>query len=61
MEKFFQWLVGAVLKDSTESLIMAAQEWALNPRAIEAQDPRCRLCKEAPEIVDNITAVYKML
>ncbi|TWW53997.1 hypothetical protein D4764_0291640, partial [Takifugu flavidus] len=46
---------------------MAAQEQALNTRAIEArvyhttQDPRCRLCGEAPETVQDITGWCKML
>ncbi|XP_015224442.1 PREDICTED: uncharacterized protein LOC107080750 [Cyprinodon variegatus] len=41
---------------------MAAQKQALRTRAIEAhiyhtgQDPRCRLCKEAPETFRDITA-----
>lgn len=51
------------LKDSTEALIM---EQTLNTRANEAriyhtrQDPRCRLCKDAPETVQYITAGCKM-
>ncbi|TWW59309.1 hypothetical protein D4764_06G0008390 [Takifugu flavidus] len=46
---------------------MAAQEQALRTRAIEArvyhtrQDPRCRLCGDAPETVQHITAGCKML
>ena len=46
---------------------MAAQEQALNTRSIEAriyhsrQDPRCRLCKDAPEKIQHITAGCKML
>jgi len=52
--------------ESTEALIMAAQEQALNTRAIEAvvhlirQEPRCRLCKEASETVQHIAAGCKM-
>ena len=48
------------MKDSTEALIMAAQEQALSTRAVEArvyhirQDSRCRLCKEASETVQHI-------
>ena len=67
LKKSYQWLERAGLKDSTEALIMAAQEQALNTRAIEAQiyhtrqDPRCRLCKEAPETIQHITAGCKML
>ncbi|TWW69252.1 hypothetical protein D4764_18G0000580 [Takifugu flavidus] len=46
IEKTYQWLEKAGLKDSTEALLMAAQEQALNTRSIEArvdhtrQDPR---------------------
>ena len=61
IEKSYQWLEKADLKDSTEALIMAAQEQALSTRSIEAgfyhtrQDPRCRLCKDAPETVQHMT------
>ncbi len=66
IKKSYQWLEKAGLKDSTEALIMAAQEQALSTRSIEAgvyhtrQDPRCRLCKDAPETVQHITAGCKM-
>ncbi|KAF7649100.1 hypothetical protein LDENG_00146690 [Lucifuga dentata] len=46
---------------------MAAQEQALSTRSIEAgvyhsrQDPWCRLCKDAPETVQHIVALCKML
>ncbi|KAI3377065.1 hypothetical protein L3Q82_000275 [Scortum barcoo] len=62
IRKSYQWLEKAGLKDSTEVLIMVAQEPALSTRVIEArvyhtrQDPRCRLCKEAPETIQHITA-----
>ncbi|XP_051931065.1 uncharacterized protein LOC127607055 [Hippocampus zosterae] len=67
LKKSYQWLERTGLKDSTEALILAAQEQALSTRAIEAQiyhtrqDPRCRLCKEAPETIQHITAGCKML
>ncbi len=60
--KSYQWLERAGLKDSTEALIIAAQEQALNIRSLGAgvyhtrPDPRCRLCIDAPETVQNITA-----
>lgn len=50
------------LKDSTEALIMAAREQGLSKRSKEAgvcytrQEARCRLCKDASEIVQYITA-----
>ncbi|KAF7670308.1 hypothetical protein LDENG_00271880, partial [Lucifuga dentata] len=59
------WLEKAGLKDSTEALIIAAQEQALSTRSIEAgvyhsrQDPQ--LCKDAPETVQHILAGCKML
>ena len=65
--KSYQWLEKAGLKDSTEALIMAAQEQALSTRSVEAgiyktrQDPRCRLCKEHPETVQHITSGCKIL
>ena len=65
--KTYQWREKAGVKDSTEALIMAAQEQTLNTGSIEAgvyqtgQDPRCRLCKDAPEKVHHITAGCKML
>lgn len=44
-------------KDSPEALILSAQEQALSTRAIEIhhtrQDPRCRLCKEALETIQQ--------
>ncbi|TWW69428.1 ATP-dependent Clp protease proteolytic subunit, mitochondrial [Takifugu flavidus] len=67
IEKNYQWLKKSGLKDSTEALLMAAQEQALSTRATEArvyhtrQDPRCRLCGDAPETVQHITAGCKML
>ena len=67
IKKTYQWLENAGLTDSTEALIMAAQEQALTTRAIEARvyqsrsDPRCRLCKDAPETVQHIVAGCKML
>ncbi|CAK6977960.1 zinc-binding domain-containing protein%2C partial [Scomber scombrus] len=66
INKSSQWLEKAGLRDSTEALIMAAQEQALSTRSIEAgvyhsrQDPRCRLCKDAPETVQHIVAGCKM-
>ena len=67
IEKTYQWLEKAGLRDSTEALIMAAQEQALGTRAIEAKiyksrsDPRCRLCKDAPATVQHIIVGCKML
>ncbi|XP_078017068.1 uncharacterized protein LOC144458442 [Epinephelus lanceolatus] len=60
--KTYQWLENAGLTDSTEALIIAAQEQALSKRAREARvyhsrsDPRCRLCKDASETVQHIVA-----
>ena len=50
------------IKANTKALIMAAQEQALNTRAVAhelyhtGQDPRCRLCKQHAETMANITS-----
>lgn len=53
----------AGVKDSTEKLITAVQERALNTRASKAfgvsltrEDLRCRLCKDVPKTIQQITA-----
>ena len=62
IRKSYQWLEKAGLTDSTEALILAAQEQAPGTRWIEAgvyhtrQDIRCRLCKDASETVQHIVA-----
>ena len=67
IEKSYQWLDKAGLTDSTEALIMAAQEQAVSTRSIEAgvyhtrQDSRCKLCRDALETIQHITAGCKML
>ena len=49
------------IRANTEALIMAAQEQALNTRAVAheiyhtVQEPRCRLCKQHAETVAHIT------
>ncbi|XP_037549573.1 usherin [Nematolebias whitei] len=54
------------LKDSTEALIMAAQEQTISTLAIEIgvyqtrHHPRCKLCKYAPETGQNILAGCKI-
>ncbi|CAK6954711.1 zinc-binding domain-containing protein%2C partial [Scomber scombrus] len=66
IKKSYQWLEKTGLKDSTEELIVAAQEQALSTRSIKAgvyhtrQDPRCRLHKDAPQTVQHIIAGCKM-
>lgn len=58
LERSFQW---TGLKNSTEAIIMAAQEQAVSTSLIEGgvyhttQDPKCRLCKDAPETVQLVT------
>lgn len=53
IEKYYQLLEKAGLEDSTEALIIAAQEQALSIRSVEAgvyyirQDFMCRLCNAA--------------
>ena len=52
----------SIIRANTEALIMAAQEQALNTRAVAhtiyrtVQDPRCRLCKQHAETVTHITS-----
>ncbi len=63
IKKSYQWLEKAGPKDSTDELIMAAQEQALSTRSLEAgagQEPRCRLFKDAPETVQHIVTGCKM-
>ena len=66
IEKTNQGLEKAGLRDSTEALIMTAQEQAFTTRLIDAglyytrQDTRCRLCKDAPETMRHIAAGCKM-
>ena len=54
------------LVSGTEALITAGQEKALKKRSIEVrvyltgQDPRCRLCKDAPATVQHITAEWQV-
>ena len=60
MTKTYQWLTRSNIRPNTESLIMAAQEQALNTWAIAcdiyhtAQDPRCRLCMQHKETVAHL-------
>ena len=60
LEQTYQWLEKCDIRDSTEALIMAAQEQAVKTRAIEAkiwhtrQDSKCRLCKQHDETIQHI-------
>ena len=62
MARTYQWLNKSNIKANTEALIMAAQEQALNTRAVAheifhtVQDPRCRLCKQHTETVAHVTS-----
>ena len=57
-----QWLNKSNISAKTETLIMVAQEQALNTRTVThqiyhtVQDPRCRLCKQHAETVALITS-----
>lgn len=59
INKSFQGLDRAELKDSTETLIIEAQKQSLSTEAIEnrvhhmRQDLGCGLCKAAPETVQH--------
>ena len=62
MTHTYQWLNKNNIQANTEDLIMAAQEQALNTRAVgheiyhTVQDPRCRLCKQHAETMAHITS-----
>ena len=66
VEKSYQWLGKAGLRDSTEALIMAAQEQALSIRSIEvgiyhtSEDSRCWLSKGRPETIQHKTVGCNM-
>lgn len=59
IEKSCQWPDKAGLKNSTEVLIMAAQQQALSTRSIKAgvydttEDSKYRLSKDAPETIST--------
>ena len=60
MSMTYQWLDKTNIRANTEALIMAAQEQALNTRAIACDiyhtvtDPTCRMCKQHRETVAHI-------
>ncbi|XP_067126490.1 uncharacterized protein [Centruroides vittatus] len=66
-EKTWLWLINGALKKETEGLILAAQEQAIRTNAIKtkieksADDPTCRLCKEADETIDHILSCCKKI
>ncbi|XP_062829348.1 zinc finger protein with KRAB and SCAN domains 5 isoform X3 [Anolis carolinensis] len=66
-EKTWLWLTNGILKKETEGLIFAAQEQAIRTNAIKAKieksadDPKCRLCKEADETIDHILSCCKKI
>ena len=62
MAMTYQWLTKSNIRTNTEALIMAAQEQALNTRAVAfeiyhtVQDPRCRMCRQHPETVAHLVS-----
>ncbi|XP_023238417.1 uncharacterized protein LOC111637209 [Centruroides sculpturatus] len=66
-ERTWLWLTNGALKKETEGLIFAAQEQAIRTNAIKARieksadDPTCRLCKEADETIDHILSCCKKI
>ena len=59
IEKSYQWIENAGLKESTGALIMASQSNRGQVYHIR-QDPRGRLCKKASETVQHIVTGCKM-
>ena len=66
-EESWNWLSKGDLKRETESLLMAAQEQALNTNSIKkniyktSDDDKCRLCGNAPETITHIVSACKKL
>ena len=63
----YKWMRKSGLKVETESLIVAAQDQALNTKCHKAkilhvtQDSKCRLCKEQDETVTHILSAFKKI
>lgn len=59
IEKSHQWLEKTRLKDNIKAQIMETQEQALGTSSLEngiyhtREDPRCKLCIEAPETIHH--------
>ena len=66
-ESLWEWLRSGDLKRETESLLVAAQDQALNTNAVKKEiyhttaTNKCRLCNERVENVDHVVAGCKML
>ena len=66
-EESWDWLSKGDLKRETESLLIAAQDQALNTNSVrkniyhQVESDRCRLCGEAVENVTHIVSGCKML
>ena len=66
-EESWDWLSKGDLKRETESLLIAAQDQALNTNSLrkniyhQVESDRCRLCGEAVENVTHIVSGCKML
>ena len=66
-ESSWEWLRSGDLKREMESLLVAAQDQALNTNSVKKEiyhttaTNKCRLCNERVENVDHVVAGCKML
>ena len=66
-EKTWTWLRKGILKRETESLLIAAQNYAIRTNHIKArrdktqQNCKCRLCGDRNETINHIISEYGIL
>jgi hypothetical protein len=61
-EQSYRWLKSGDIKGETESIIVAAQDQAINTNHFKIKilkeeiESKCRLCKQHEETVDHLTS-----